>query len=219
MDEYGPWDNNDDSNWNDSRKKYKRRLGLIVVGLVSLSVCALVLMVRSSRAPATSTMTSNITDVVVSDTATPGPPAEGIDIGLMAPDFTLKTLDGESITLSSLRGRTILLNFWATWCPYCRDEMPAFQNVYEERKDDDFMVISITSESGSELDQVAAFRDDYDLAFPILLDEDGAVSNRYYVSALPKTFFITPGGIIQKIIPGGGLTEEMIKQELSVMEP
>lgn len=227
MDEFQPWDNNDDDGFgienydsytNDSRRKSKRRLGIIIVGLISLAVCVFVLTIRSFFSMGTPTMESNITEIVVVHTATPGRQLEGVDIGLIAPDFTLKTINGDSITLSSLRGQVILLNFWATWCVYCRDEMPAFQNVYEELKDDGFIVISITEEAGSELDKVTAFKEDYGLTFQILLDESGAVSSRYYITDLPRTLLITPEGVIHKIIMGGPITEDVLKQELSAMQ-
>lgn len=224
MNEYEPWETNEDdafgydSYGNKSRGKNKRRWGAIIAVLVSLAACAFVVVIRASRLPASPTMAPNITEIVVVHTATAGPPPEGVDIGLTAPDFTLETIDGDTIALSSLRGNVVLLNFWATWCPPCRDEMPAFQNVYEEFNNDGFMIISITEEVGSELDNVMAFRENYNLTFPILLDEDGAVNRRYYVTTLPRTLLITPEGVVHKILLGG-ITEDRLRQELSEIQP
>lgn len=225
MKEFEPWENYnyDDEfgieNEENRRKKNKRRLGVIFFCIFSLAVCAFVLVMRSSRSTAAPTTETHTNEIVIVHTATPGLPPEGVDIGLTAPDFTLKTIEGNFITLSSLKGQVVLLNFWATWCAYCRDEMPAFQNVYNEIKEDGFVVIAITEETGIELDNVLAFIDDYDLTFPILLDEDGAVNRRYYVTGLPRTLLITPEGVIHKILLGGPITEDQIKRELSRMLP
>jgi peroxiredoxin len=220
MNEFEPWDNNNDYDYyeNASKGKNKRRWGVILAILISLATCAFVLMIRSSRLPVIQTVESNINEIVVVHTATSGPPPEGVEIGFMAPDFTLKTIDGESITLSSLRGKVVLLNFWATWCPPCQEEMPAFQNIHEEFKDDSFIIISITTEAGSEMDNVIAFRENYNLTFSILLDENGSVNQRYYVDALPRTLLITTDGVINKILLGA-VTEDGLRQELSAILP
>ena len=225
MNEFEPWENYkyDDeygNEYSDSRRsKNKRIWGVILFCFFSAMACAFALMIRSFRSTTASTTRAYTTEIVVVHTATPGLPPEGVDIGLTAPDFTLKTIDGASVTLSSLRGRAVLLNFWATWCAYCRDEMPAFQNVYNELKGDSFIVVTITEETGIELENVIAFKDDYHLTFPILLDEDGAVNRRYYVTGLPRTLLITPKGTIHKILLGGPITEDEVKRELSAMLP
>jgi len=194
--------------------------GGIIVSLFLLGACVFVLIIRSSsHSIPEPILISDETEIVVVQTPISDRPPEGVEIGLTAPDFTLKTIEGESITLSSLRGQPILLNFWATWCPFCRDEMPAFQNVYEEHKDDGFIVISITEEVGSEMDNVIEFRDNYNLTFPILLDEGGVVTRRYHVNSLPRTLLVNPDGVINNIILGGPITENAVKQELSAMKP
>ena len=229
MGEYDSWENDDfgdsfgldnyDEYGNTSRGKNKKRWSAIFFSLLLLGACILVLMIRSSRSGVEPMLNSNETEIVVVQTAISDRPPEGVEIGLTAPDFTLKTIEGASITLSSLRGQPILLNFWATWCPFCRDEMPAFQNVYEELKDDGFIVISITEEVGSEMDKVMDFRDAYNLTFPILLDESGVVTRRYQVTSLPRTLLITPDGVISNIILGGPITENTLRRELSAMMP
>jgi len=224
MNEYEPWDDDNNGDYYGLKPKRKGKWGPIVAILVSLAACAFVVMLRArpSAEPtpvAPITTEPNVTQVVI--TTTPGPPLpppEGVDIGLTAPDFTLNTIDGESHTLSSFRGKTVLLNFWATWCPPCRSEMPAFQNVYEEFKDDGFTIVSITDEAGSELEKVFAFREEYGLTFPILLDEDGVVGRRYYVVTLPRTLLLTPEGVVHKILLGS-ITEDSLRQELAVLLP
>jgi cytochrome c biogenesis protein CcmG, thiol:disulfide interchange protein DsbE len=229
MGEYDSWENDDfgdsfgldnyDEYGNTSRGKNKKRWSAIFVSLFLLGACILVLIIRSSRSTVEPMLNPNETEIVVVQTVISDRPPEGVEIGLMAPDFTLKTIEGDSITLSSIRGQPILLNFWATWCPFCVDEMPAFQNVYEEFKDDGFIVISITKEVGSEMDNVVDFRDNFNLTFPILLDEGGVVTKRYYVNSLPRTLMITPEGVINNILMGGPITENTLRQELSAMMP
>jgi peroxiredoxin len=225
MNEYEPLDDNGE--YYGLKPKRKGKWGPIIAVLVSLAACAFVVMLRARTASRTSaeptslapiTTEPNITEVVVIHTTTPGPPPEGVDVGLTAPDFTLNTIDGEPLTLSSLRGKTVLLNFWATWCPPCREEMPAFQKVYEEFKDDDFTIVSITDEAGSELDKVFAFREEYGLTFTILLDEYGTINERYYIYALPRTLLLTPEGVVHKILLGG-ITEDRLRRELAVLLP
>ncbi len=135
--------------------------------------------------------------------------------GYRAPGFSLRTLDGETLSLSELRGRTVVLNFWATWCPPCRAEMPAFQRLYARYVDRGLMVIGVNATLGDDLAAVFAFRQQYQLTFPILLDENGQVNRSYRVTALPTTFFIDSNGIIRDVVIGGPLSEAAIEARLS----
>ena len=90
-----------------------------------------------------------------------------------APDFALAALDGSTIALSDLEGQVILINFWATWCPPCREEMPAIQQLYDQYQDRGFTVLAINQ--GQEAAQVATFAEEMGLTFPVLLDPDGDV--------------------------------------------
>ncbi len=115
-------------------------------------------------------------------------------VNFQAPDFTLTTLDGSSMSLSSLRGKVVLVNFWATWCPPCRDEMPEIQAVAREHPND-FVVLGI--DNGETVDVVKPFVKEFNLTFPILLDPDFTVANDYQVKALPTSFFIDRAGIVR----------------------
>ncbi len=94
----------------------------------------------------------------------------GIEEGQQAPDFTLRTLSGESSSLSDVRGKKVLLNFWATWCKPCRQEMPAMEELQKEHSDLAVIAVNFTSAEKSEK-QVQAFADTYHLTFPILIDK------------------------------------------------
>ena len=116
-------------------------------------------------------------------------------MGEPAPDFALRSLDGQTIRLSELRGRTVLVNFWATWCGPCRAEMPDLQAVYDEHKEN--LVVLAVNVEGTNLDEARRlardFRDELGLTFPIVLDSpDGDVFAQYKLRGLPDSFFV-PG--------------------------
>jgi len=139
------------------------------------------------------------------------PPAP--QTGFAAPDFTLETREGETVSLSDLRGQVVLLNFWATWCPPCRAEMPAIQKVYDQYADQGFTVLAVDVGEGDA--QVAAFADERGLSFPILMDRDGAISTRYQVRAMPSTFFIDREGVIREVTLGGPMSEAFIESQVT----
>jgi len=134
--------------------------------------------------------------------------------GFSAPDFTLDILGGGQVTLSELRGKVVVINLWASWCPPCRAEMPAIEKVYRAYADRGVVVLGVnTTYQGSEPD-AAAFVRKYSLTFPIPLDRDGSVSQRYALRGLPTTFFIDRKGIIRSIIVGGPMSEATIQSKI-----
>jgi cytochrome c biogenesis protein CcmG/thiol:disulfide interchange protein DsbE len=132
--------------------------------------------------------------------------------GFIAPDFSLETLDGQTIALSDLRGQVLLITFWASWCPPCREEMPAIQQVYERYRDQDFVVLAVNLQEQDA--QVTAFTDRLELTFPVLIDRDGSVFDRYRVMALPSTFFVDRAGVIQELAVGGPLSRAFIESQV-----
>ncbi|UCZ53558.1 redoxin domain-containing protein [Bacillus shivajii] len=133
----------------------------------------------------------------------------GLDEGNYAPDFTLETLDGETMNLSDFRGQKVMINFWATWCPPCRAEMPDMQEVYENH---DIQIIAVNlTETEPSVDQVKDFRDDFGLTFPILLDHDIEVAGLYEIQPIPTSYMIDTEGRVQSIA-FGALNKEMMVQ-------
>ena len=130
--------------------------------------------------------------------------------GFLAPTFTLETLEGKSVTLSDLRGKMVLLNFWATWCPPCRAEMPAFQEAYADYVEKDFVIIAVNATAQDSPEAVAEFIAEFGLSFPIMLDRTGEVNRLYQVQSLPTSFFIDKDGVIQEVVVGG-LAEAMVR--------
>jgi peroxiredoxin len=117
------------------------------------------------------------------------------------PDWTLKTPDGQTLTLRQLKGKVVFLNFWATWCPPCRAEMPSMEMLYQRLRKDglEFIAVDIMESAAD----VKKFITDYKLTFPVALDANGAVSNDYGIQAIPATFIIDRDGKIILTAVGG----------------
>ncbi|MBT3188721.1 MAG: redoxin domain-containing protein [Anaerolineae bacterium] len=137
--------------------------------------------------------------------------------GFLAPDFTLETLDGEAVTLSDLRGQAVLVNFWATWCPPCRAEMPAFQRAYADYEEEGFIIVAVNATTQDNLTDIDAFITEYGLSFPIVLDNDGAVNQLYQVRSLPTSFFVDKEGIISEVVIGGPIAEALIHSRIEAL--
>jgi cytochrome c biogenesis protein CcmG, thiol:disulfide interchange protein DsbE len=134
--------------------------------------------------------------------------------GFAAPDFTLKTTDGETYTLSDLKGQAVLVNMWATWCPPCRAEMPAMEKVYNEYKDQGFIVLAVNNTFQDNLREIVPFATQYNLTFPILLDETGDASRAYQVRSLPSSYFINRYGVITEVVIGGPMSETLLRTRI-----
>lgn len=134
--------------------------------------------------------------------------------GFLAPDFTLNTLEGKTVTLSDLRGRVVLLNIWASWCPPCRAEMPAMQRVWEEYQEQGVVVLAINSTVQDTPVDAQNFVNENNLTFPIPLDISGEVTHLYRVSSLPTSFFIGADGIIREVVIGGPMAEALLRSRI-----
>jgi thiol-disulfide isomerase/thioredoxin len=117
-------------------------------------------------------------------------------LGYLAPDFTLLSLDGQAITLSELRGKPVLLNFWATWCPPCRAEMPALQKFHEQYGD---QVTLLGINWAEDPETVRRFLERYDITYPNVLDRQGKAFVLYRLTGIPTTFFLDEERIIRGV--------------------
>lgn len=128
----------------------------------------------------------------------------GLEQGNLAPDFTLYNMQGEQVTLSELRGKRVVLNFWATWCPPCEAEMPHMQKYYDQYRDEDNVeIVGVNLTYAKEkVERVEQFLTSYGITFPIVLAPDDSVPNQYQVITIPSTFMIDAEGKIQKKIVG-----------------
>jgi thiol-disulfide isomerase/thioredoxin len=114
-------------------------------------------------------------------------------------DFTLPTLQGEEFTLSAMRGKPVVLNFWATWCEPCKRELPSLQRAAEHYGD---QVIIVGVDQGESVAQVTGFVEQFGLTYTIPLDSEFAASGRYNIRGMPTTFFIDAGGTIRSVYVG-----------------
>lgn len=145
---------------------------------------------------------------------TGGAPPPSPREGFSAPDITLETLDGGQITLSELRGKVVLVNFWASWCPPCRAEMPAIESVYRAYKGLGLEVLAVNTTNQDDVAAAAAFVQELRLSFPIPLDHTGAVSASYNLRGLPSSYFIDQQGVIRSVIVGGPMSEALVQSRV-----
>ena len=133
-------------------------------------------------------------------------------VGGPAPAFELKTVEGQVVKLEDMKGKFLILTFWATWCVPCIKEMPEFEKIYQSSPDKNIKIIAVNfSESKEKVENYIRGRN---LNFPVALDRYGNISGKYKVRHLPVTFIITPDGIIQEELIGGGLTQEIIENKI-----
>lgn len=115
--------------------------------------------------------------------------------GNYAQDFTTKDLSGNKVSLSSFKGKPILLNIWATWCPYCREERPQLDYLYKEYRGSGLVIIAVSVDKSPE--KVRRYLNDIPAEYVVLIDEEGAVARLYGVYALPTSFLIDRHGKVR----------------------
>jgi len=131
-------------------------------------------------------------------------------VGSPAPEIVLKDLQGQEVKLSDLRGKIVLLNFWATWCKPCKEEMPAMQASYDKLRDQGFVVLAVNELE--DVDKVIEHIRTHRHTFLVVMDHDNRVANRYGVVGLPASFLIDRQGVVREHIFGNLLTEERIAE-------
>ncbi|MHC1784596.1 MAG: redoxin domain-containing protein [Anaerolineaceae bacterium] len=139
-------------------------------------------------------------------------------VGEPAPYFTLTTLDGLNVSLEELKGRPVILNFWASWCEPCSMEMPGLQKNYEKYKDTGLIILGINAIEKDDLAKVTEFVSEHNLTFPILLDTNSSTSSAIYgVNGLPTSYFIDADGFLRRIQIGAMLPEVIEKYTLEIL--
>jgi peroxiredoxin len=131
--------------------------------------------------------------------------------GFQAPDFELPTSQGKQISLSGLHGQPVIINLWASWCPPCREEMPALQKVYEDYREQGLEILAVNATSQDDVQAAVEFSTRLGLTFPLLLDSDGRVSHLYQLQSLPTTYFVGRDGSIQEVVVGGPMAEALLR--------
>jgi cytochrome c-type biogenesis protein len=123
----------------------------------------------------------------------PAPPRPGFP----APSYQAVDLQGNMVSLESMRGEVVLLNIWATWCGPCREETPYLQELFEEHEADGFRIVGASMDTGNAADQVEMFVEEYDVTYTVLLDPQMRGMDSYQVIGLPATFLIDREGILK----------------------
>lgn len=142
--------------------------------------------------------------------------------GREAPDFTLPDMKGNLVSLSNQRGKVVFINFWATWCKPCRDEMPSMESLYKDMKarGEPFEILAVSIDSeGPEV--IENFRSEFNLTFPILHDRKGKIKELYKTTGVPESFILDQNGFVaQKVLgaynwaspSGRGVIDTLLKE-------
>jgi len=109
-----------------------------------------------------------------------------------AADFKLKDIDDKLYRLADFRGKVVIVNFWATWCPPCRFELPSMERLWQIIRKEDVIMLAINV--GEDVDTIFTFTSDYPVTFPLLMDRDSSVTQKYPVLGIPTSFIIDPRG-------------------------
>ena len=140
-------------------------------------------------------------------------PSVGVEIGQLAPDFTLSTLEGDTISLSDFRGQIVLVNDFATWCGPCQAETPSLVDVYNSEGGNVVFIGLNLQETES---KVAEFKDQYNIPYPLVLDPDGKVTGLYRPVGLPTSWFVDSEGVV-RYIHAGPMTAAMVQETLDAI--
>ena len=127
---------------------------------------------------------------------------EPLTVGKVAPDFELPDLDDKSVRLSDFRGKVIFLNFWATWCKPCREEMPSMEVLHQSLQKDGLVVLAVSIDRVTTKKDIPPFVKNLNLTFPILVDSWGQTDKRYKLMGVPETYVIDQQGVLQEKIIG-----------------
>jgi|SRR5687768_7361105 cytochrome c biogenesis protein CcmG, thiol:disulfide interchange protein DsbE len=127
---------------------------------------------------------------------------EPLTVGKEAPDFALPNLDDKSVRLSDYRGKVVFLNFWATWCKPCREEMPSMEVLYKNFDRDGLVVLAVSIDRVTTKKDIPPFISSMNLTFPVLVDSWGQTDKRYKLMGVPETYIIDQQGILREKIIG-----------------
>ncbi len=201
-----------------SNKNQQIAIGVIIVGLALAAVAAFLYFSGDSGGNSgVAGDTGNIPDglavaTLVGIKNTGSQPTKGNP----APNFGFRYSDGSSYTLADFKGQPVIVNFWATWCPPCRREMPSLVNAYETHKDDGLMIIEV--DVAEKPEAVAQFVQEYNMTMPVALDQRQEVTRLYRTDSFPTSIFIDKDGIIQ-VRWIGYMAEDQLATNLKTILP
>ena len=127
---------------------------------------------------------------------------EPLVVGMTAPNFSLPDLQGKTQRLTDYRGKVVFLNFWATWCKPCKEEMPSMQVLWDNLKNQDFMMLAVSMDRVTTTKDIPSFVETLKLSFPILTDSWGQTDKRYKLMGVPETYVIDQNGVLREKVIG-----------------
>ena len=144
--------------------------------------------------------------------------AQGAEVGQPAPDFGLAELQGGDVHLSQFRGHPVVINFWASWCPPCRTEMPEIVAAHAAHRAAGLEVLAVDLTDQESRSDIRRFVAEMKMTFPVLLDERGRVRRAYRLRGVPTTVFVDTAGVVRAMNPGP-LTSEALARGLDSILP
>jgi len=136
-------------------------------------------------------------------------------VGKAAPDFTLQTIDGQTVSLSDLRGRPVIVNFWASWCTPCREEFPLLVSAYQKYSGNGLQIVGVIYNDGPQT--ASNFAKSFGATWPLVVDPGGSVAVQYAGTVVPVSYYIDRDGIVRAVSygpPPSGYLDDQIKQIL-----
>src|SRR6266498_4854477 len=127
---------------------------------------------------------------------------EPLRVGMPAPNFSLPDLQGKTQRLTDYRGKVVFLNFWATWCKPCKEEMPSMQVLWDNLKNQDFMMLAVSMDRVTTTKDIPSYVETLKLSFPILTDSWGQTDKRYKLMGVPETYIIDQNGVLREKVIG-----------------
>ncbi len=185
---------------NNLTRRRKSRPCHLALGMLAIALAALVVIQGCATSNPDSDRGAGTGSQTVKLEAAPA-------VGHPAPDFALKDLDGNTVRLSDLRGKVVFINFWATWCPPCRAEMPEIEALHQEYKDKGVLVLGVDIAESE--NTVRQYIQQGGFSWTIVLDSTGEVARDYQIAAIPTSFFLDKEGIIRAVKVGAMTKREM----------
>jgi len=141
---------------------------------------------------------------------------ESMTVGKAAPQLVLPDMDGNTVDLARYRGQVVAVNFWATWCPPCKDEIPALSTAWREGRDRCLEILGVTEESTREDTEAAVKK--LAIPYPVLLDPEGTAARSYGLTAYPRTYLVDAEGVVRKVFDGT-VTREALARAVAPLLP
>ena len=199
-----------------SNKSRQIAIAVIVVGLVMAVVAGFLYFSGNSGSGGSADVSSIPDGLAVASLAGINNRGAQPSQGKEAPNFAFRYSDGSSYALADFKGQPVIVNFWATWCPPCRREMPGLVKAYETYKDDGLMIIEV--DVAEPPATVAKFVEEYKMTMPVVLDQRQEVTRLYRTDSFPTSFFIDKDGVIQ-VRWVGYLPEDQLELNLKKIMP